>query len=518
LYVYTLYDNLHGAQDKMGALLTSNDQDIATAKTFQAQDFPNTLNLADLPQITVEPQSVSYDAYTKAVQDLGNQMSQTYLDSYNNAKAAYAAMTAQLSTDIQTSKDAGDTWQNDARDWLNTANEYQTKQNEWEASVDGWLNGTAGVNPTLRTYQDDFLSMQASQQALTDNATILYGAIGNVTNLNAINTAMSNYSTALDTWSTAVDNYLASPTGSAPTRQDIRVPSVSNQTVDAIQTAYTNALKGLAGNTSDLQNIMNAHTAYIAAGGSSQTQVEDPLYPTGATTDAMNTLENDLNAILPYDSPAIPTIAQYSLETQYDTVSADLTAFNNNSDAVEQTAGTYDPLAYLTDADKAKVGSIISSYATELGVVQSALTTAQSNNIQQVTDAYNSYAKSTSDTRASVYQAYTDELQRVNAARDSLSSALQDTASTNKGLIGSFAGILPETRNGAQVNSKSAQFVANPVLLSQPDVRAAGNAAAFTLSSPWVLLIISVAILIAALVIRAVRNRRGEGGRHEARG
>jgi hypothetical protein len=442
MYLVSIYDELHDAQDKSGKLLSNNEKTLESIEDVDAYDFVQNLDMGDIPQIRLDFQPADFQPFVDHVNGFAKDMSDVYLSSYLAAKDGYQAVTDQLLPDIQNTKDIGAAYVNDVSSWQQTAG--------------GWLADAGAYKGDLETWTDGFETWR------TDS-----------------NVTIGDYKTNFDSNISEIENYR----------------TLLSETADLIYDTIEIILDaGSSPDTDPLQEILDDRDAAL----------QDPLRPDEAAFDALKDLGDAVAALEEY-SETFPDDS--AVQNFPDASAINFGDFTAAISAVETTAFSFDPLAYLTDADKAKAEGIIGAYESEVSKTKGEFDKLQSDHFELVTGAYTEYSKHAGELHQNVYEAYSDELKQVGAAKDLFVGTGRTTNTENRTLISDFASKMPNTRSGQSVNQTIAEFIAAPVELTHADIRAAlTSGRTGDLRLPWIILYICLAAIVITAIVRIVRD------------
>jgi hypothetical protein len=182
------------------------------------------------------------------------------------------------------------------------------------------------------------------------------------------------------------------------------------------------------------------------------------------------------------------------------------------------TAGTYDPLAYLTSSHVSAANSLVGQYSKALAEAQSEFGAWQSGNIDFLGETYTLFNKYVGELRESVYDSYQDALDQTDMMKNIFVQTGKLTADENKALIGEFSKKLPNSRMGESVNKTVAEFVAAPVAFTNVDIRVPITGVKETedqrLLHICYICLVAIVISLVAQAVRASRVKRKRGNAH----
>ncbi len=162
LYLVSVYDELHSAQDQVKKIFQNDDDDIKALNSIQLHDFRLDVDWSDMPEVQFEPKEINFDDFIATVQGYANNMSDTYIDSYAVAQSDYENFQNNFSTMANMISHESFLWFDDVNERENNVTAYAGEVSDYSDSVFHWSNGvqqwnadTAAWNTELSTYQDN---------------------------------------------------------------------------------------------------------------------------------------------------------------------------------------------------------------------------------------------------------------------------------------------------------------------------------------------------------------------------
>jgi len=185
-------------------------------------------------------------------------------------------------------------------------------------------------------------------------------------------------------------------------------------------------------------------------------------------SDLADDLAENVPEIYPYitDYPDGSHLADFP-----DIAAQNFALFEAAIDEVGATAGSYDPLTYLTSAHVSAASSLMERFTTDLGSAQAELSAQQADHLKQISDIYMQYNEYVGGLRVSVFESYLDALDQTDALKKGFVQTGKETTDENRALIGDFASRMPNSRSGEAVNQAVVEFVASPVVFTSADIR-----------------------------------------------
>jgi hypothetical protein len=594
MYLFSIYEEFHEAQDQAAKLLANDTADLAAANSVETYHFADVLNMGDMPQIELVMKEAEFDAYAQNVKDYAGDMSDTYLGSYKDAQDSYNGVVQTLDEQMAETIASGDQWMTAINSWDAATSEWYGLTNddasafnedadEWKDETDVWHElASDRIEEFAEAFRGEYEFLFQYRWSLYCRSNRLYGYMMAVRDNEYIIT-LNEYESALREWQGAIDDHVTdvlNPTV-VTTNEVLAINALSLDTyrtylisayIPALQQFfrtqsqqpepdYINGWPSLIAPPSliDAQLLPVTTPSLIDAeewaewldnretgrqdfddlllemgiGQAPENSDPDPEDPEPANPDPedpdmenpdhgepelgvslligddeeFDQLTTALDSFSDMEIQAVPDAFVSTLEIARspETVEIVFDGFTANLRTVNETAFSFDPLAFLTDAHKAKIDEIVSKYDTEIGTVKSGLESTQSENIEMITDVHQEYNTHVSDLREDVREAYDGEKNQLVESVGAFVSFKNLTSADNKSLIGDFASKMQNSRANATVNQKVVEFVAAPVTVSHADIRTIRPMTEE--ESRWSY--IAAAACLAALALSAVMGIRG---------
>lgn len=169
MYLYSIYSEMHDAQDKAAKLLLNDKKDLKEIEKIKAYDFAERIDMSDIPNTKVETSNTDFEKYKKTVKDYAGDMSDIYLDSYKKASKTYNEIDGKLVTKISDMKIEGNTiinsiddwstvhsnqWYSDSDSWFTDIFLWYSAVTSWDTNADSWLNSANTWQETANNQVD----------------------------------------------------------------------------------------------------------------------------------------------------------------------------------------------------------------------------------------------------------------------------------------------------------------------------------------------------------------------------
>lgn len=233
MYVYSIYEEMHDAQDKVGMLFQNDTDDMEAANQVKLYNFMEKLNFGDIPNPPFEPARMQFDTFVSQVDQYAQYMANVYLSSYDLATKDYITFedrlvtlvdvigteSSQWETDIGNWKNVSvqrmqdvENFKNDLLQWLGIARVWRTNNETWQSNlagyqqsieqyytqVSGFITTVNNWRGSAQTWGNQIEFLQEQREQMVQDYVGKY--IDNYEDLNT-------YKTALDAWATELQAY-----------------------------------------------------------------------------------------------------------------------------------------------------------------------------------------------------------------------------------------------------------------------------------------------------------------------
>ena len=200
LYVTSVFDELHDAQDKVRKVFVNDEADMEALSAVQMQDFRESVDWSSVPDVEFTPTEIDFDDFMAQVQGYADHMANEYIQSYAVAQRDYADFQALFSAQTQNISSYGMSWYNevDARernitDYTAVMKEYRGDLLQWGGNVEKYNNDTEAWRTDVSSYLGELNMWKAAATDWKSN----------------VETWSSKYKEELDKYSGSVDKYLS---------------------------------------------------------------------------------------------------------------------------------------------------------------------------------------------------------------------------------------------------------------------------------------------------------------------
>ena len=181
-------------------------------------------------------------------------------------------------------------------------------------------------------------------------------------------------------------------------------------------------------------------------------------------------------------------------------------------DGIVKVSTGYNPDAYFDDKTKEKAQQNVSKYEAHLDSEKSEMESKNSSNLGQLNSAYQTYNKHVGDLRMKITEVHTKEQENLQKSITGLSDTLKKTSKDNHGLMDSFVGRMPNSRNESTVNQEVVEATVTPIGYSYDYIRV-GEKPKQSDAVPWllpILIVLLLSIVLVALIIWIQNRKQGK--------
>lgn len=183
LYVSSVFDEFHDAQDKVKEIFKNDDDDMTALSSVKLHDFRLNVNWSDIPQVEFNPTEINFDEFVASVQKYADNMSEKYLDSYAMAQSDYEKYQKDFSSMAQQMSSVGTQWYKKVNEREKNVTQYASSvmsysddvtlwgQNvhDWNNSTNKWLSGISLYLNDINLWKDNIASWKNATEHWSDN-------------------------------------------------------------------------------------------------------------------------------------------------------------------------------------------------------------------------------------------------------------------------------------------------------------------------------------------------------------
>jgi uncharacterized phage infection (PIP) family protein YhgE len=522
-YVYSLYKEVHSAQDQTGQLLRNDEKDNKSAETLSMHEFLRILNLSDMPEIDPGFKDTGSDINTAAQATSGymNDAISIYQGRYDAAKADYETKAGAFDQEIEAANknideytknveqydktsiawfNAAKEWQTDVAiwhgsgayaTWLAGANKWESDAGAWTADagseVAAWESGAAAWTANIQTYAFE------TGEWITEYANTYYGKLNDYQELlteyqdllNGYDGDLQAYYSDLQTYRDDLQSYY-SDLQEGTTEEDPPKPPIPPERPQSL-IELANKLNDDEDSDVNIE-IPEGDSPLIAPELTEPPEIPELTPPEPAIAPAPVAPEiSEIPNSVPDELGTVPKLA-----------------------APLPLAFAWDPNSYVGETEKGRVNTLLSQYTSALNTVETALDSRDAENMTKLGETFSEYSEYVSTMHSDIQETYEKEHTDVDGVREKLLKDLKSTSNANRKLIEIFSKKLPESRSYGKVNEQLADFVSSPmeVKMSVGAVSDKGEGKA-ELYKP-IPIIAAIALLlsiIASVILYALRRR-----------
>jgi uncharacterized phage infection (PIP) family protein YhgE len=210
-YIYSLYEELHSAQDQSTKLIGYNEENIKAVETLDMRDFAEDLSLGELPEAILEliDYKENVSSSIASTSTYINDIVQIYESSYSKAKEEYKTKSDAFSSEagivnnkINEFTASAITYNTNTGEWVEGAKNWASEVNTWKDTGEyaTWMNDTSEWVTQLPTDVGNWFTEGDGAQWITDAAIWIDSA-------NVSSKGLSDYQTGLVSHSAILDAY-----------------------------------------------------------------------------------------------------------------------------------------------------------------------------------------------------------------------------------------------------------------------------------------------------------------------
>ena|GEM_PF-5464859 len=216
LYVSSVYDEFHSAQDEIKEIFENDEDDMAALENVKLHDFRLDVNWSDIPEVEFNPTEINFEEFVSAVQGYADDMSQKYIDSYAVAQEDYEVFQGNFSLMANTVSDSGLQWYDKVYDreqnvssYANSVREYKGDITVWQENVADWNASTSVWNYNIGLYLSDVVGWKDA--TVSWKGSMDDWSSGFIADMNLYKDSITSYRNSVDVYSKkAYDHYVTS--------------------------------------------------------------------------------------------------------------------------------------------------------------------------------------------------------------------------------------------------------------------------------------------------------------------
>ena len=162
VYVTSIFNELHSAQNQGSALLENDFIDMAALELVKLDNFTQTLKLGDIPEEEFEPDEAEYNKFVEEASVYGDNIAKEYIDSYTVAQQDFDIIEQKLKQEVENINATQNEYIENIEKWALTVNTYKAEMNThqdeleaWEKDVINWGNFISNWHVDLGNFYDN---------------------------------------------------------------------------------------------------------------------------------------------------------------------------------------------------------------------------------------------------------------------------------------------------------------------------------------------------------------------------
>ncbi len=455
MYVYSLYTEVHLAQDQVGELFENDEDDMEALGQVQLQNFTEELELGNIPRPEMKMERLSFNEYVSQVHSYATEISDLYLGGYAEAKKDYKVFGEHLGDLAKIIEDDTNAWLSGMNKWAtevikydDEVTDYGKQMNDWKDTAVIWHDEMLHYKEYVNGFYREVEEFKANAAVIADATSswksratawaknILTAENNSIKTYNQNYEKLNQYKMSLIQWEQNLNNYARSGNYTNPA-PSLVLPQGFSMPSDLNELGESNAeLIGACPEVSD--ESIERFTTNIDA-------------------------PPDLTVII--DIPEIPVKPELEMPEKSERLQD---AIFEMSTAVYD----YDPEDYLTPEIREKTMEYVSLYSDHTYKVKDDMDNNLHNNIAMLDKAYDEYNTYVSELREKALSCHEKEQKNLDDALNIFYTAKTATSAENKELLGKFQSMMPNSRKQDVLNIDVLEFTVTPVNFINANIRA----------------------------------------------
>ena len=476
-YVASIYRQFHAAQDHLDFVFLNALDSFASIDTIRLPAFSSTLDLDELPDIPLETEGVDTAQHTDMVAGFAEMVSSVYMSSYEAASQTYLLMREGMFGLIDELPVQEDDWMNKLAAWAEVKiyysdnlqeftaalEDYAQEIQDWLESVFEWLLETGEwFEDFVEDYEeamglfeemDDYIEyiFDHLEDALETLQTIYNAMAPGVQALSTWRTGLANAESALQTWRNQLNNYIntvclncsfcnTSSTGPPPTAPSGATPPTQPNIFIPAPNDFQ---------LPDADELIDKAPDWSLPDLPDATQIKVPqIYDAPEFTEAPPVRPTNLQPPRPDD-------------------------FWGSINFMHNQLLEFDVDEFLGDDIHQMVLGFLSSFDDFLGFLSDDMDMQFDLNLLELDLVRFAYIEYLAGLKADTLQGEADEQERLRGDLDEIIDINESNHENTHGRLSDFAGMMPESRTYAGLNSDLVDFTVSPFEFVHPEVRQA---------------------------------------------
>lgn len=216
LYVSSIYDEVHSAQDEVKEIFENDEDDMLALEDVKLHDFRLNVNWSDIPEVEFTPTEINFNEFVSTVQGYADNMSQKYVDSYKKAQNDYEVFQKDFSVMANSASESGLQWydkvynrEQNVSNYVDLIRGYRNDINLWSENLYGWNKST---ETWLENINDYYSKVDGWKNNVFSwkNDMDTWGS-GFITDMDTYKNSITSYKNAVDDYLENVcDHYVSS--------------------------------------------------------------------------------------------------------------------------------------------------------------------------------------------------------------------------------------------------------------------------------------------------------------------
>lgn len=501
MYVYSIYSELHNAQDQAKKIFKNDKQDLKKANDIKSYDFAASIDMSDIPQININLKKINFNKHVNTMKNISNNIDNIYTSNYAKSKARYKEMIEGLekketvvSTNSDEFKDTIETWQSDYDSWYSAAADAYTTYSDF---INNPNYEETDLNKKITDYNNSIESL--SNYTKYTNLTNPGSALNNFYKDNT--GAYNKYMNEVEKIPAIIKTFEKNKTKTYRYEYDGKeydtpvslggiLASTGYNLNEINEKKLTDSIKEVEAYGEVLTKLLPSSNWKNVIDGKTDTQIADGIKQN------YNVTSSDRSILVPISSP--PAMSEDVIDSK---------KLPNEIKDYLSLANDYNPNSYLGGEVTESSKTIVNNYNNDIFRIKTRFENAQSKDVKETNASHSTLNKHISTIRDSVEKANDKEAKDIDQALSNFKSVKKTSLDKNAKLVGSFSEKMANTKEENSVNEDVVEFVSDPVALAATPVREMDNEGGLP-KIPLIGFLASV-LLLAGVSISILLTKKG---------
>lgn len=463
LYVTSLYDEFHDAQDQVKKVLKNGEDDLSALDNLKLHDFRLDVDWSDLPEVDITFNEIDFEEFISDVRGYADDISKKYTDSYAAAQKDYDEIDSDMLSIINNILPQEENWYGNicgvVADYQEQLNQQQMYNTQIKKQLDAYVSEVEEWKYEVETYDQAY---KHSADKFKDDTEECYESMFDLAKI-IIN---DFYSLLLQYESTLADT--DTDCMETPDYPMISIDFMYKKDSDGISLrdqigADVDKIKDFFDSDLDFNESLDLNSSdssdknAVAVSGESNFRQNIPSFDFTYTPPNIPIYSNDLGDIPNNQNINIPVDLNQT--------------FLDSCVLLTEESQKYNPLDYLNDTTKGQIDSIIDLYRSNLYVVDGRLSNNVISNNNLFMNGFNVLNSYVSTLKSDASTAYSNQEKDLEDALFAFYTVKETSNEENKSLLESFSEKLPNSRKNSVTNKELVNFTISPIEFAEGEIR-----------------------------------------------